>query len=297
MAAAAALGDPEELAAVQVTPGFQPYLFAVSKLWRARGNDGQVLSSAQWDLGRFVAGLWVLYLHATPGGMTTARLSQLMKVAGVAGFGRTRALIIYLRFLRFIEPGPPAGDARLRRYLPTASMAAAYRNRCRRDLEFAAQFDPAIAEGAGRLDDPDYFAAYMAALGEFGLASFLKLDGEAVSLSVLSHRYGGMVVMSELAGAAAAAAGRDDAWPVGEAAYTLAGLANASGISRAQVRDIIRAGVRAGFFEPRGDGRLALTPLLRDHVVHMATCSVIMFRWASKQALAALAAQEQRLSA
>jgi hypothetical protein len=277
------VGRLERLTPIWRADWFPAYVRSVADIWRANGTVASRLSAPHWDLGRFIAGMWALLLDATPGGLTTARLSQLLGEAHVSGFGRAPALVLFLRFIGFIELAPRTGDGRVRRLQPTAAMMEAYRERNRWDLELAAWFDPAIAEASRRLDEPAFFGAYMAAVGEFMVAASDLLDPKAVSLSVLSHRIGGMVVLGELLSMAPGAPGR---FPPGEVIpCTLAGLATRCGISRMQTRRILNAGIAAGFFEDHGEGKLALTAMVIDHVEMITASSLLMFRWAAGRAI------------
>ena len=88
-------------------------------IWSGGGDDDRILSQIQWDLGRWLAGVWAMYLDATPGGITQTRLAALLERAGVSSGTRSRTLLLFLRFVGFIEPAPPGPDRRNKVWVPS----------------------------------------------------------------------------------------------------------------------------------------------------------------------------------
>ena len=277
--------DRRELDRVIAIPGFPDYMRAVVTIWRARDHDDPVLSNTLRDLGRFASGVWSLFLDATPGGITLARLGGLLGEAGISGPGRARSILIFLRFIGYIEPVQDAGDQRTRRYRPTTRMMAAFHERYRRELDVASALDPVIAAGRAELDRAEFFKALVAAVGELSLAGLQTYAPEGKSLNVISHQFAGMTVVGELIGSSDVPGQLYP--PVGPSTISVAGVAKACGISRTQVRRILKAGASEGFFELAGEGEVKLTPLLAEHVELLVACTFIMFRWCCGQALAA----------
>ena len=274
--------DGAVLARVQTIPGFDAYSRQAAGIWRAPVSHDAILASTLRDLGRFVSGVWSLHLNATPGGLTLTRLSDLLDQTGISSPGRARAMLVYLRFVGYIEPAPEAGDGRRRVFRPTGRMSAAFRARYRMEFEAAGPLDPDIAAALARIDEPTFFAALMAAMGELSLAGFQLADFQGASLNALSHHYAGMTVLAELL----AIADQGESFPpVGPARFAVAGLAKACGISRSQVRRILRAGAGAGFFELTGEGQLILTPLLAEHVRMLIACGFLVYQWSCRRAL------------
>lgn len=276
--------DRRELDRVIAMPGFAAYGRSIVTIWRARDHDDPILSNTLRDLGRFASGVWSLFLDATPGGITLARLGGLLGEAGISGPGRARSILIFLRFIGYIEPARDTGDQRTRRYRPTARMMAAFHERYRRELDAAAALDPALAAGRAELDRAGFFTALVAAMGELSLAGLQTYSSGGTSLNVISHQFAGMTVVGELMGACDTP-GRPFP-PVGSTTVSVAGIAKACGISRTQVRRILKAGAGEGFFELTGDGEINLTPLLAEHVELLFACTFIMFRWCCERALA-----------
>ena len=270
-------------------PGYAAYERRAVHIWRAPENSTPMLETSLRDLGRFLCGIWALYLHGTSGGITLSRLSELLDLTGVSGPGRARSVLTFMRFIGYIEPAPAAGDGRVRAFQPTPRMSQAFRERYRREFAAAGPLDPDITEALVRLDDDAFFLAIMAGIGELCLAGFEWFEFDAVSLNVISHKFAGMMVLGELL----TAAEREDAPfpPVGPMAYSLAGVAKACGVSRTQVRRVLKEGRDHGFMEMKGDGELVLTPLLAEHVRLLIACAYIMLQWACAKAIATTANQ------
>lgn len=197
-------------------------------------------------------------------------------------------MIVFLRFIGYIEPVKGSGDARVRAYQPTGRMAAAFRERYRLECEAAATLDPAFATALARINEPDFFAAMMAAIGELTLAGLQQFEPQQTSLNAISHRFAGMMVLGELL---ATVETPDGAYPpVGDFRLSLATLAKACGVSRTQARRILQAGQAEGFFGLPGEGEITLTPLLAEHVTLLTACSALMIRWACVRAIDATGA-------
>lgn len=278
------LVSPEAVARTQAHAGFSDYQRRAVDAWRLRATADPILAATLRDMGRFASGVWMLLLHDTPGGITLGRLSDLLVLAGISGRGRARSVLIYLRFIGYIEPDPSPGDGRVKRYRPAARMTSAFRDRYRREFEAAAPLDACFDAGLARLDDDAFFGAFMAALGELSLAGLpLLVEGNA-SLNIVSHRFGGMVLVAELVALADTGGGAFP--PVGPTTYSLAALARTCGLSRTQARRILQAGADGGFLELTGEGELTLTPLLAEHIAVLVTFSFHMFQWACLKALA-----------
>lgn len=279
-----ALVSPEAVARTRARDGFSDYKRRAVDIWRVDATGDPILAATLRDMGRFASGVWMLLLHGAAGGITLGRLSDMLVLAGISGRGRARSVLIYLRFIGYIEPDPSTGDGRVKRFRPTGRMTKAFRDRFRREFEAAAPLDPCFGAALERLDDDLFFGAFMAALGELSLASLpLLVEGEP-SLNIVSHRFGGMVLVAELV--AQAATDADAFPPVGPTSYSLAALSRTCGLSRTQARRILKAGSDGGFLELTGEGQLTLTPLLAEHVAVLVTFSFHMFQWACVKALA-----------
>ena len=65
-------------------PGFAEMCRRSAAVWRMPPDgEARAFAEAMRDLGRLMGGLWALYLHNTPGGLTLARLTALMEAGKV----------------------------------------------------------------------------------------------------------------------------------------------------------------------------------------------------------------------
>lgn len=285
-AAASRVTSAEAVAAVRAHPDYARYMLSTFGLWRGEDDDDRILSQIQWDLGRWLAGVWSMYLDATPGGLTLVRLAALLEQAGVSAGPRARPLLFFMQFIGFIEAAPPGLDRRFKTYRPTPRLRAAFLERFRRDFRTRGVLNPDFLPLVSRLDDPDFMRAFIAALGELTLLSFKTVGtAEAPSLNIISQRYGGMTMLGHLF---AAGAPTVDAYPPkGPFAFSMKGVAKRSGVSRTQLRRTLEAGAAAGFFAFHQDGEVELTPLVVEHGELLSAGAYLMVEWAAAQAEAA----------
>ena len=241
-------------------PGFQALARRIIEVWGPQPGLGGELSRLLRDLGRFAAGSWMIYLEATPGGLTLARLSDLLKTTTISGPGRARALMTYLRFIGYIEPAPAGGDGRQRLHRTPPAMRAAFHERLRRELEVRAELDPAIPALLTRFDDEAVFNAFFVVLSEVSQAIMALAAPRYNELDMFSERYAGMVVLCELMKGAEP----DDAFPPrGPLTFTATEVARRCETSRMQVLGMLKRARDKGFLIPTPDGRERLSePLL-----------------------------------
>lgn len=248
---------------IRARDGFAERARAAVALWREPPEDDAVLVSTLRDMGRFIGAIWAFYLDSQPGGLTLSRLTTMLEGTQLSGPGRARAMIAYMLFLGYISQLPTRGDARLKRYVPTPRLLNAMRKRYRRELEAAAWMTPDAQWVIDRFDEPGVCEALIAAQGELMLAFFREWRPDGVSLNIFSDKYAGMMLLSELL----ATAEPDDVFPpAGVLRYSMAGLARNCGVSRTQIRRIMRAAADHGFLVLGEEGEAWPTPLLRLHV-------------------------------
>ncbi|MDQ0464567.1 AraC-like DNA-binding protein [Caulobacter ginsengisoli] len=257
--------------AVIAGPGFERALRGCVECWLPKSNDTKMIEVTMRDLGRMVSGNWSLYLDSSPGGLTLSRMSKLLEGSWLSSPGRARALLLYLRFLGYIEPAVSQdNDGREKRFRVTPQLKQAFHERYRRDLGAFIETDPAIAEVAERLDDEEVFRCLAWAHGGLLVALLKAYRPETVSLDMFSSRYSGMMVLAHMLLSGEAG---DSFPPQRPVRYTVAGLARETGISRAQVRRLFREAQAAGFMTPVEEGLMLLTPLLAEHVKLLVACA------------------------
>lgn len=236
---------------------------AAVDLWRMPDGDDTILAATLRDMGRFMGAIWAVYLHNTPGGFTLTRLTSLLEDTALSGPGRARAMIAYMQFLGYIAPAPARGDTRLKRYEPTPRMLEAMSKRYILDLRAAAWLAPEADWVIEHFNDPGVADAVMTVQGELMLAFFRTWRPDGVSLNVFSEKFAGMMLLSELV----ACAEPDDVFPpAGVLRYSTASMARRCGVSRTQIRRMLKAGAEEGFLVLGEEGEAWPTPLLREHL-------------------------------
>ncbi|MDB5472462.1 MAG: hypothetical protein JWR84_4022 [Caulobacter sp.] len=293
-AAATASLDPAVHAAVAEHPHFRALMRPWVETWKVGEHDGAVLARTLRDTGRFFIGLWALYLHATPGGLTRGRLAEALTDSGMSGPGRVASVLLFMRFIRYVEPAPEGVDRRIQRYLPTARMLQAFRARFRRDLETFWPADPVLLRVVPALDRDDVLNAYLAAMGEVTRVAMGRYQAGETSMEVISHRYGGMALLAEILLSAPEEAVFP---PTGLLNANLADLARRCDISRAQVRGVLAAAEKAGFLELLPGNRCRLRPLLGEHLNMLLAGSLVVSAYAAHRAAECLDQPEAARSA
>src|SRR3569832_1069561 len=121
--AASRLTEEERTALFLNEPHLEDAMRRLSRNMLALAAGDRAIDGIVKDAGRFFAAGMAMTLHAT-GGLTLPRLKQFCIDSGLISPGRARALLLYLRFLRYVEPVP--GIKRGGAYVPTASMRDAW---------------------------------------------------------------------------------------------------------------------------------------------------------------------------
>ncbi|MDQ0465180.1 hypothetical protein QO010_002964 [Caulobacter ginsengisoli] len=217
------------------------------------------------DTSRWVCAVWALYLDATEGGLTHARLRDLCVEANLLSPGTAYAVLIQLRVIGYVELLPYAiDDARMRAYRPTARMMEAFRRRMRQDVEGAAMLDPSVAAALDRWDEPRVFQALVRRLGEGIRASARVHDAERPSLHLFARRTAGMPALYNLLSQAAP---DDDFPPRRPIAINLADLSRRCSVSRTHMLRLLRDVEATGFLEPGPrPGEAVMTDFMREEV-------------------------------
>lgn len=249
--------------------------------WLPHPDDPKLLAATLRDLGRMISGVWAIYLDATPGGLTLSRLARLLEGTRLSSPGRARALLIYMQFLGYVHPAKGEGG-REKRYAIAPALLDAFHTRYRRDLATVADLDPLIARVLARIDEPEVFRAYVRIHGDFLAAGLKSYRPQAASLDVFSERFSGMVVLSLILHGGVEG---DSFPPRRPVPINVARLSRDSGISRTQVRKLLRVGEEAGFFDLSDEGFLRLTPLLYDNLEILTAGVMVIFRECARRTL------------
>ena len=283
LASLAFLLDDEASEEMRTLPGFIEASRNLVECWRlpeAEDDEDKAFARNLRDPGRFVAGVWALYLHSTPGGLTLSRLSSLLETGQVAGVGRGRALLMYLKLIGYVAPVATVGDARLKPYVPTQRLIGAFRRRLLRELTAMAPMHPAIAGTLGHLREPGAFDIYAELMGEIYVAYMGIRKRPGPTLEMFAQRYAGMMMLGELL---ACAAPEDTFPPQGPLRHSLSAIARATGVSRTQVRRVFREAEAEGFMTLPEEGLALPTPLLARHIELATAATILGCLWCSER--------------
>lgn len=281
-----------EVHGLQAQPAFDRLARDSNRNATLMRRSDPILFDAFRQIGRFAAACVVLSLAASPGGLTYQRLGAMMTAAGLSGFGRVQALILYLRTIGYLEPLPLGEDSREKRYQPTPAMKATFRRRFHQELELAREMEPVCGVVADRFEEPELFDAFTVALGEGMLGgSTVVLPGP--TLAVFSDRTGGLTIMAHMI--ASADAGNELFPTVGPVPISVSALAKAANVSRRQVRLVQKAAQEAGFLVRDGEGQWIVSLALAHQARFFFAIRVLSIAAFARQALGATQRPAQSL--
>ncbi len=262
-------------------PAFEATTRQTMAAWVPPAGDLKALGQTLRDIATFMAAIWAMQLTAETGSVTRTGLERIMADWGAASQGRVGALIVYLKLVGLIEPGPRTDD-RTKAYLPTARLRRLFHERFRRELTNCQPIMPEVAAVLARWDEPLVFDGFMAAYGRFMLATQQSLAGAPDNLSLFSHRKSGIPILSQML----LAADTGEVFPpVGPVRLNISELARTCSASRQQVRVILRVGIEAGFMREDADGLIHFSPDLLHHVSAMVRMYWVSMAWSGQEAL------------
>ncbi len=272
-----------ELDRIQGLPNFGAVSLRAMDGWAPHAEDSQSMTRTLRDIGHYMAGVWAIQLNQAPGGLTHASLSEIVGPMGMGSRTRVHTMLAYLQFIGLIRSAPKSGDGRLRHYEPTAGLITLFRARFRRELTILAELAPDMTRTLARWDEPGVFESFVSAHGQFMNASFMTYDAEASNLDVFSHRNAGLIILGQVV---TAAHRPGDAFPPpGPAVLNISDIARKSGVSRAHVRGVLKAGEAKGFLAPRPDGATAFSPELRHNIEHLMAAYTLSLGWCARDAI------------
>lgn len=194
------------------------------------------------DAGRYVAAMAALQLHLS-GALTLPRLKDVCVRSGFLSPGRARAVLRVLQGLGYIVPAAELPGSGARHFVPTSGFLTAWGGHLRAALAAAQIIEPAAARASVMLDRPEGAAVFIRLQGEGLLRSAPLSDQRPPVMRILLQHDGGALIVWQLL-----AAGDDaDAFPTAHAAeLSLAGMSRRFGVSRVQIRRLLRAAEREG---------------------------------------------------
>lgn len=239
------------------------------------------MSETLRDPIRFTMAIWAMGLHLTPGGLTYARFHGMTQLVKAGSRTMTYALFGYLRFLRYIEPAPEAGDRREKRFRPTPLLHEALRGHLAAGLMAIRAMDPVAGAIGDRIASEDrVYDAVVRNCSDGMLAGALveQTEGPGI-LAVINRRRSGSAMLWALFKAAP----EDETWPSARPfPVKVAELSRWSGASRPHFTRMLREAEAAGLLSLDSGGMLTLEQALRDEMNALVAFNVICFGLAAR---------------
>jgi hypothetical protein len=233
------------------------------------------------DAGRYVAALCAVHLHVS-GGLTLPKLKALCAAFGLLSPGRARAILLYLRFLGYVEPVARAAGGEPARYVLTSTFEAAWRGHLRAALSAAVLLEPAMKDVLDRLDEPDIFATFCRRHCECLMAEARLADLDGAFVRLFMHRHAGV----QIAWLLLSAEGPD--FPSRRPqSISVAAVAKRFQVSRMHVSRMLLDAKHEGVLEATTDGAIAFTPEAREQIRMLYVAQLVQLLVAAAKTLEA----------
>ena len=257
----------------------------------AAGDADRLLDGIQKDAGRNVAALCAVHLHFT-GGLTLPRLKTLCASFGLISPGRARSLLLYLRYLGFVERATTHKKGAPALYVPTARFLDTWRDHMRAVLNAVQVIEPVVGLLIDRFDEPGVFETFSKKLCEAFLDAAHHTDVDTPYFRVFMHRNAGIQIVHALLAADAA----DDFPPARPIAFSLSATARRFRVSRIHVRRLIDAAEREGLLRYSDDGMITLEPMGRKSIDTVFATQMIRFLMVAGRTMKAGLEQVERVA-
>lgn len=224
------------------------------------GAESEALDGVFKDAGRYVCAMWAMYAHVS-GGLTLPRLKEICAASGLLSPGRARALLLYLRYLGYVESAGRDNN-RVVRYTPTQDFIRSWRRHFRAALDAARVVEPAVDLVLNRLEEQPVFETLARFQGEEFLAATRGATAtDTPYFRVFLNRHAGQQI-AMLFGAEGSGA-----FPTRETiAFSSAATAKRFRVSRVHIKRMLDHAQREGFLVRNADGTVVLRESLRDAV-------------------------------
>jgi hypothetical protein len=236
----------------------------------AAGDADRQLDGILKDAGRGVAALCAIYLHFT-GGLTLPRLKTLCISFRLISPGRARALLLYLRYLGFVERATTHKKGAPALYVPTPLFLDTWRDHQRAALHAVQILEPSVGLLLDRFDEPGVFETFSKKLCEAFLDAAHHTDVDAPYFRVFMHRNAGIQIVHTLISASDTF---PPAWPI---PFSLSATARRFRVSRIHVRRLIDAAQHEGLLRFSDDGAVTLEPAGRRTIDYAFATQMIRF--------------------
>ncbi len=206
------------------------------------------------DGGRYVCAMWAIYLHAC-GELSLQGLKALCAKSGLLSPGRARAVLLYMRYLGYIEPSRERKSPTI--YMPTRRFYTAWTTHMRLVLEATCAIEPAARAVVDRIDDPAVFASIVRTQGESLFNGSQQHETDTPLFKVFINRHAGTLVLSKLV--LSQIAGADGAYPPATVTLPAATeLARRFQVSRIQIRRLFTDAAQQNLVHAEASGQYRL---------------------------------------
>ena len=258
----------------------------------AAGDVDRLLDGILKDAGRNVAALCAVHLHFT-GGLTLPRLKALCASFGLVSPGRARALLLYLRYLGFVERSTMHKKGAPALYVPTQRFLDTWRDHQRAVLNAVQILEPAIGLLIDRFDEPGVFETYSKTLCEAFLDAAQQTNVDTAYFRVFMHRNAGIQIIHALL-----CADGDDSFPPTRAIpFSLSATARRFRVSRIHVRRLIDAAEQEGLLHFSHGGAIVLQEAGRKTIDFVFATQMIRFLMVAGRTMKAGQDQAERIAA
>jgi hypothetical protein len=230
------------------------------KALEASAND-KALDGICKDAGRYFAGMLVVYLHAS-GQLTLPNLKAYCATSKLLSPGRARALLSYLRYLKFIDEVPAGLRKGPARYTATAALLTAWRSQLSAALQAACTIEPAVRIVLDRLDDPEVFFTFIRIQTNEMIEGIQSNDArrEDPFMRVIVHRHAGTRILLSLLAIAA------DFPPRGPIPLSISATAQRFGVSRIHVQRMLDEAQREGLLTRTDRGEIVFAESAKTYM-------------------------------
>jgi hypothetical protein len=242
----------------------------------------KALDGAGKDAGRYFAAMLVVYLHVS-GQLTLPNLKAYCTKSGLLSPGRARALLSFLRYLKFIDQVPAELRKGPARYTATPALLIAWRHQLRAALQAACVIEPGVRIVLDRLDDPEIFFTFIQIQTNEMIAILGNNDAhrEAPFMRILIHRHAGARILLSLLAAA------DEFPPAKPIPLSVSGTAQRFGVSRIHVQRMLDEAQSEGLLTRTDRGEIVFTESAKTYMRFFYPMQIIHLLSAAAKTIAA----------
>jgi hypothetical protein len=234
------------------------------------------------DAGRYFTAMLVVYLHAS-GQLTLPNLKAYCATTKLLSPGRARALLSYLRYLKFIDPVPAELRKGPARYTATAALLTAWRSQLRAALLAACTIEPAVRIVLDRLDDPEVFFTFIRIQTDDMIAGAENDDAhrEDPFMRTIIHRHAGARILLSLIAAT-------EFPPSASIPLSISATAQRFGVSRIHVQRMLDDAQREGLLSRTDRGEVVFAESAKTYMRYFYPMQMIRLFSAAAKTIAAL---------